>query len=30
VIVRVMSTRGEVIRKAEKLLKKRFADAPEA
>ena len=29
-IVRVMSTRGEVIRKAEKLLKKRFGDAPEA
>jgi hypothetical protein len=29
-IVRVMSTRREMIRKAEKLLKKRFADAPEA
>ncbi len=29
-IVRMMSTRGEVIRKAEKLLMKRFADAPEA
>ena len=30
VIARVMSTRGEVIRKAEKFLKKRFGDAPEA
>jgi hypothetical protein len=28
-IVRVMSTRGAVIRKAEKLLKTRLSDAPE-
>jgi hypothetical protein len=29
-ILRIMSTRSEMIRKAEKFLKKRFADAPDA